>query len=115
MDNFDRIALGIKGEKMAQKYLKQHKYKILDTNYRCSIGEIDIVAKKGDYIVFVEVKARKSAKFGLPCEAVDERKQHKLQMLAMYYLRAKRLLDAPVSFAVVEVLGDEIRLIEDAF
>ncbi len=115
MDNLDRIALGIKGEKMAQKYLKKHKYKILETNFRCSLGEIDIIAQKNGYIVFVEVKARHTARFGLPCEAVDERKQYKLQMLAMYYLRAKRLLDTPILFAVVDILGDEIKLIENAF
>ena len=111
----NNIALGIKGEKLAQKFLKKNKYKILETNYKCQIGEIDIVATKNNFLVFVEVKTRQSAKFGLPREAVDEYKQHKLKTLALYYQRAKNLFDMPVMFAVVEVLGDEITLIENAF
>lgn len=67
--------IGTAGETLAEKYLKKQGYKILQKNFVAPHGEIDIVAKDGDYIVFVEVKRRKSTAFGLPCEAVDARKQ----------------------------------------
>ena len=63
------------GEEKATRYLKKQKYKILKRNFKNSIGEIDIIAKQKDVIVFVEVKARISQKFGHPFEAIDEEKQ----------------------------------------
>ena len=74
----NNIALGIYGEKLALKYLKKQKYKILEKNFRCALGEIDIVAKDGGFLVFVEVKTRSSNAFGEPMEAVDFYKQRKL-------------------------------------
>ena len=74
----NNIALGIYGEKLALKYLKKQKYKILEKNFRCALGEIDIVAKDGEFLVFVEVKTRSSNAFGEPMEAVDFYKQRKL-------------------------------------
>lgn len=59
---------------------------ILERNFRCRHGEIDIIAREGDMIVFIEVKTRKSDRFGVPEEAVDRRKQAKLRQLAAYYL-----------------------------
>lgn len=112
MSNFE---LGIWGEREAEKFLKKRKYKILERNFRCPIGEVDIIARCGEYLVFVEVKTRASTRYGLPMEAVDEVKQQKLTHLALYYQKLKRLFDMPVRFDVVQVLGDEIKLIEGAF
>lgn len=112
MNNY---ALGLRGEIDAAKFLKKCKYKIIEQNFRCGIGEIDIVAQHGAYLVFLEVKARNSAIFGLPSEAVDIKKQRKLIQLAKYYQKAKGLLDKPVRFDVVEVLGKDINLIQGAF
>lgn len=112
MSNFE---LGIWGEREAVKFLKKRKYKIMETNYRCHIGEIDIVARQGAYLVFIEVKTRASARYGLPMEAVDEQKQCKLLLLAQYYQKYKNLLDMPIRFDVVQILGEEIELIEGAF
>ncbi len=111
----NRIAYGLYGEESAVKYLKKHKYKILERNYRCILGEVDIIAKKGAYLVFVEVKARTDDRYGLPMEAVDERKQYKLIALSQYYQKIKRKLDMPIRFDVVQILGEEITLIENAF
>ena len=108
-------ALGIFGEKKAVKFLKKHKYKILDTNFTCVLGEVDIVAKDGEYLVFIEVKTRTTAMFGLPKEAVDEQKQRKIILVASYYQKVKRMLDTPVRFDVVQVLDGEIELIKGAF
>lgn len=112
MSNFE---LGIWGERQAVRFLKKHKYKVIDVNYRCHIGEIDAVAMDGKYLVFIEVKTRASARYGLPAEAVDEVKQRKLLFLAQYYQKYKRLLNMPIRFDVVEILGEEIRLIKGAF
>ena len=114
MKQFNNIK-GREGEELAAKYLKKHGYKILDKNYTCPIGEIDIVASIAGYLVFVEVKARDDEIFGRPSEAVDEFKQRKLYNLALMYQRTKKLADMPVRFDVVEVLDDEINHIKNAF
>lgn len=111
----NKIALGVSGEKRAAKFLKKHKYKIIEKNFRCALGEVDIIAKQGETLVFIEVKTRSSCAFGRPAEAVDEVKQQKLRRLALYYQRYKRAYDIPLRFDVVEVLDDEINLIENAF
>ena len=111
----NNIALGIYGEKLALKYLKKQKYKILEKNFRCALGEIDIVAKDGGFLVFVEVKTRSSNAFGEPMEAVDFYKQRKLSKLAVYYQKLKRKLDVPVRFDVVDIVGEQITLIKSAF
>lgn len=114
MKIFNKIT-GDKGEIVAQKYLKKKKYRILESNYHSHTGEIDIIAQFKEMIIFVEVKTRESNFFGLPCEAVDERKQAKIRLVATEYLKRNRLLDYPCRFDVIEVLGGEINHIEDAF
>ncbi len=89
----DRQDLGQFGEKLACDFLKKCGYKIIDQNYRTRGGEIDIVAKDGEALVFVEVKTRASTTFGYPEEAIDGRKQHKLAMTAECYLAAHHLYD----------------------
>ncbi len=111
----DNIAMGIWGEAEAVKFLKKKKYKIIETNYRCSIGEVDIIAIDGPFLVFVEVKTRASTQYGLPMEAVDEYKQHKLIMLAQYYQKIKRKYDYPIRFDVVQILDSKVTLIKNAF
>ena len=106
---------GMEGEQLAYKKLKKLGYKILERNYRCPLGEVDLIAMhKGD-LVFIEVKSRNSLLFGRPCEAVDWTKQQKLQRLAEYYINYKRAYNLNARFDVVEVLGDEIDIIEDAW
>ncbi len=111
----DNKILGGKGEALAYNYLKRKKYKILERNFTCEIGELDIVAEKDDVIVFVEVKTRASAKFGLPREAVNFFKQQKLRQLALYYLKSKKLLERSIRFDVIDVIDEEITHIENAF
>lgn len=109
---------GKKSEIIACDFLKRNGYKILETNYKNKVGEIDIIAKDKDYIVFVEVKARMSGMFGDPAEAVTETKQYKIRSVASVYLMQKGKTEANCRFDVVAVLGDEdadIRHIKDAF
>ncbi|MGN1058810.1 MAG: YraN family protein [Clostridia bacterium] len=101
--------IGQAGEKAACRHLKQKGYKILTRNYQKAegkiIGEIDIIAQKGDTVAFVEVKTRSSEAFGLPCEFVTKSKQQKIIRTAYTYIMEHRL-DANYSFDVIEVLHD---------
>lgn len=106
---------GNKGEVLACQYLKNNNYKILQTNYKNKIGEIDIIAEKDDKICFVEVKERFSDKFGLPCEAVNKRKQIKISKVAQIYLLKNKMFEREISFSVLEILNEKINLIENAF
>ena len=111
----ERINLGKKGEKISIEFLKKQGYKIVETNYRCSVGEIDIVAKDKDVLCFVEVKTRKSDEYGLPEEAVDWHKQRKLVKVALAYLEEKKVYGQDLRFDVVSVYPGHIKLIKDAF
>ena len=109
---------GKRSEIIASNYLKDKGYKILETNYKNKVGEIDLIARDGDYVVFVEVKARLSQKFGHPFEAIDERKQQKIHAVASLYLVQKRKYGTPCRFDAISILGletPEIRHIIDAF
>ncbi|GAW92859.1 YraN family protein [Calderihabitans maritimus] len=99
--------LGKRGEEEAVRYLRKNGYRILETNFRCRLGEIDIVAKEGEDIVFVEVRSRTSSLFGLPEETVSWTKQRKLLQLARVYLTAKRLEGKNFRFDVVGILLGE--------
>jgi putative endonuclease len=115
-----RKVLGARGEDLAVKYLKKKGYKVIERNYRCQLGEIDLIARQGDTLVFVEIKSRSSPGFGLPQEAVDRFKQDKLIEVARAYLAERRLTeDITMRFDVVAVRltpsGPDIELIQDAF
>jgi putative endonuclease len=97
-------------------YLKEQGYVILEKNFRCRMGEIDLIAREGSYLVFVEVKYRSNASLGDPLEAVDRRKQATIRKVASWYLMKKGLSDrVPCRFDVVGILGKEITLIRNAF
>lgn len=107
--------VGTDGEAIAEGFLKKKKYKILDKNYRAIVGEIDIIAQKGKMIVFVEVKRRETLAYGRPSEAVNNQKQYKIKRSAEEYLMRKKLQGSPIRFDVIEILGEEISHIENAF
>ena len=94
---------GEKGEAIAVRQLKKNGYKIIETNYRIQLGEIDVIAKDKDTIVFVEVKARRSVHFGSPKGAVTTQKQKKISTVALYYLKATNQITAKARFDVVAV------------
>lgn len=107
--------IGKQGEIVAVNFLLENKYKILETNYKNKIGEIDIIAKKNNFIVFVEVKFRSSLAFGYPREAVNLHKQNKIKLVAQCYLQKHSLLNSAVRFDVIEILNNKITHIENAF
>ena len=106
---------GTGGEILAVNFLKKKKYKILETNFSNHVGEIDIIAEKDGVIVFVEVKRRQTLQYGRPIEAVDTRKQNKIRKVAEIYLMLKNKTLADVRFDVIEILGDGINHVENAF
>ena len=101
---------------MAAEYLKNKGYEIISQNFFSKNGEIDIIAKDTDTLVFCEVKYRSNARYGLPEEAVDYRKQDKIRKTAAYYLYRNNFpVETRVRFDVIAVLGEKITHIEDAF
>ena len=117
----EHLRRGARGEKLACRFLRSHGYKILYRNFRDRTGgEIDIVCRDGDTLVFVEVKTRAGEEFGRPIEAVDRQKQLRVSKGGLAWLRLLDNPDIAFRFDVVEVLlpdqGDpRLELIEDAF
>lgn len=98
-----RHELGSNGEDEACDFLKNLGYKIIEKNYRCKIGEIDIVAKDGDEIVFVEVKTRSQKMFGNPVEAVNEQKKNHIYRTAEFYVMKNKFENEKIRFDVIEI------------
>ena len=112
----NRRSIGTKYEEVAAKYLTDSGYRILEKNFYSHHGEIDLVAMDKDTLVFIEVKYRKNSKFGYPWEAVDLRKQRRIQYGAAYYMRSHHISpQTKCRFDVVSVTGHEIQLYKNAF
>lgn len=123
-ENTTAVSIGNTGEEAAVKALKKQGYKIIERNYRTKTGEIDIIAKDGEYTVFVEVRLRKSNAFGSPADTIDKRKQEKIIRTAQYYAVKNGIYDTPMRFDAVLINADtdgeklvnaKIELIKDAF
>lgn len=121
-DSVNKRSLGSVGEEMAVKYILNLGYDVLDRNYRFKrLGEIDIVAKEGDFICFVEVKLRTSFCFGTPSEAINKKKRLNILKVAYIYLNEKKISKPNIRFDVVEIYIDKItkrssiNLIKNAF
>ena len=113
--------LGRFGEERAARYLRLHGYRIVETNYSCRLGEIDLIARKGRYLVFVEVKLRKSGDFAAAREFVTRSKQKRILSTAAVYL-AQNETELQPRFDVIEIYAPQgekgkitINHIEDAF
>ncbi len=115
-----RREVGILGEKMAADYLKQQGYRVRETNFRCREGEIDIIAEKDDFLVFVEVRTRRSSSFGTPEESLTPAKMEKLVTLGQTYIESHPDLPSSWRIDVVtvkltpEASASRIEIIEDA-
>ena len=96
--------LGKKGEEIACIYLENRGYKIIEKNFFCKLGEIDIIVKQENTVIFIEVKTRKNKKFGNPAEAVNKRKQIHMYNVAKYYILIKGLRNIQLRFDVIEIM-----------
>lgn len=114
-----RIELGQIGEKLAYTELTRMGYKVLAQNYRCRIGEIDIIAEDGETLVFIETKTRNKTETSIAKEAVNIRKQHKIAKTALTYMKNNNLMEKRVRFDVVAISMKEsephIEIIKNAF
>lgn len=109
-------AVGTDYEKQAAEYLETRGYHILEKNFRCRMGEIDLIAEEDGYLVFIEVKYRAGTQMGEPQEAVNFRKQQKISRAASYYcLRYKISPQKPCRFDVIACMGGEWTIIQNAF
>lgn len=107
---------GIRYEQTAADFLQTQGFKILERNFRCPAGEIDVIAQEGEYLCFLEVKFRKEENRGTPQEAVDKKKQRRISKAALYYLMKKGLADTThCRFDVVAIRPEKITLIKNAF
>ena len=106
--------LGFWGENTAAKYLEKNGYKILERNFRCPFGEVDIIAQKDDVTAFVEVKTRRNDNYGEPNEAVGRERQKRYKNSVRYYY-AHREIDCTVRFDIIEVTKEGVNHIENAF
>ena len=103
-------------EKLAAEALSANGYEIIEFNFRCRIGEIDIVARDGKYLCFIEVKYRVSEKLGNPLEAVTKSKTNTIMKVARNYLKYKGLSEnIPIRFDVISIKGCEVKIIKNAF
>lgn len=98
------LYLGKQGEEAAASFLKNNGYRILYRNYRCKLGEIDIIAKDKDTLCFIEVKTRYSIRYGLPEEAISRFKQGQIAKTALLFLKQNNLLEAKARFDVVSLV-----------
>jgi putative endonuclease len=115
-----RRALGISGEDLTVRWYRDRGYRVLDRNWRCREGELDVVVTKGRLIVFCEVKTRRGTAFGAPFEAVTVTKQRRLRVLAARWLREHPQGGADLRFDVASVFArrgyaPEVSVIEGAF
>jgi putative endonuclease len=113
--NRRNAALGHLGEERAAAHYRAHGYAVLERNWRCAAGELDLVCARGTTLVVCEVKARSRTTHGHPLEAVTPAKQRRLHRLAAAYLRSQDRRWAEVRFDVASVLGGTLHVLEGAF
>lgn len=104
--------IGKLGENHAAKYLKKNGYKIIEKNYKCKLGEIDIIAIKHNTLVFIEVKTRRNKKFGYPIESITKLKQKHIYNTATHYLITNKIIYKDIRLDAIEVYinGNSIRI-----
>ncbi len=107
--------VGSNYEQAAVKYLTDKGYSVITCNYRTRYGEIDIIGKDGEYLCFIEVKYRKSLRYGYPEDAVDYRKQNKIKQVANFYMFSNRYYNIKCRFDVVAICNTDIKLYKNAF
>lgn len=113
---YNKRSVGTQFEQVAVQYICERGYVLIEQNFQCRTGEIDIIAKEKEYLVFIEVKYRTNTAKGLPQEAIDTRKMRKITRTAQYYMLINRIpMDTPCRFDVVIILNQEITLIQNAF
>lgn len=112
----NRRQVGALWEEQAVCYLREQGYEILDRNYWCRFAELDVVAREGAYLCFIEVKYRRDGRHEAPAGVVSRKKMRNICRASQFYMSEKRVLpDMPVRYDVVMIIGEEFHLIRNAF
>lgn len=115
----ERLELGKSGEELAYRKIKQLGYKKIIRNYRCPLGEMDLIANDGDTLVFIETKTRKGRSVGYAKEAIDAKKRRQLSKVALFYMKSKKFSEVKARFDVIAVSLEGgsplIEVIQNAF
>lgn len=111
----NRKEIGKHNEKLAQKFLESKGYEILKINFYCKFGEIDIICKDEDCLVFVEVRSKSYNDFGMPEETVDYKKQKKIIKTANYFIENYKIDYDEIRFDVIAILNGDIKHFQNAF
>jgi putative endonuclease len=106
---------GLQAEEKAVEVLKEKGYRVIERNFRSPLGEIDIIAEEGGFLVFVEVKARNSLAFGDPLEAITDEKKRHIIRTALFYMKKHRSMNRRARFDVVGMTGERVKLVKNAF
>ena len=113
-----KISQGAAGETLACRYLETQGLTLVERNYRCRVGELDLIMRDGEHLVFVEVRSRRNSRYGTPAETVTISKQRRLIRAASYYLQRCRA-NLPCRFDIIAIIQDEetptLKWIKDAF
>lgn len=113
---YNKRQIGGKQENKASDYLREQGYEIIEHNFFSRYGEIDLIVRDDEYLVFVEVKYRKDERVGYPEEAINTSKMRNIHRTANWYMMKHQIPeDTPCRFDVVVILGEEIRVIKNAF
>lgn len=107
--------IGSLGEDMAAEFLKSRGVKILERNYQNRFGEIDIIAREDDTLLFIEVKYRKNESFGYPLEAVDFKKRQNIKNMARFFLNENHYFNMNIRFDCIGIMGSNIDWVKGAF
>lgn len=110
-----RREVGSSGEDLAAAWYVANGYEVVDRNWRCRHGELDLVLRNGRQVVFCEVKARTGLGFGAPAEAITRDKKQRIRFLAARWLEDAKPRPAEIRFDVAAVLGDDVEVLEGAF
>jgi putative endonuclease len=115
----DKLDLGQQGERIAEEFLRERHYTVITRNYRCVLGEIDLIVQDRDTLVFVEVRSQTGSDFGDPLESVTRRKQRQIAKAALHYVTHQRVENRPLRFDVIGIRWDEegprVLHVKDAF
>ena len=107
---YEKHVVGKLGEEIAEKYLTQNNYKIIEKNFSCSFGEIDIIAKDEEEIVIIEVKTRTNNNFGEGIEAIDKYKQKHIINTAKFYIFQRHLESYSIRFDAIQIIKDKTHI-----
>ena len=110
-----RQALGRYGEGLVERWYAERGYRVLDRNWRCQLGELDLVVTNGTHLVICEVKTRSSDRFGTGFEAITARKQQQVRRLAAHYVRQRGGWRGPIRCDAASVMGRRVEVLTGAF